>query len=84
MRPTADEAITAANLILQAVRIKTATHIKNEALDLSAATSVKRDIGHAGGWGFGGDASAPIEACGLALLALQNSKRNPNRKARVY
>ena len=83
LRPTSDEAITAANLILQAAREGTATHIENEALDLSAETSVKRDIGRAGGWGFGGDASAPIEACGLALLALQNSKRNPNRKARA-
>ena len=83
MRPTSDEAITAANLILQAARTGTATHIANEALDLSAATSTKRDIGRAGGWGFGGEASAPIEACGLALLALQNSKRNPNRRARV-
>lgn len=84
MRPTADEAITAANLILQAARTGSATHIRNDALDLSASTSIRRDIGRAGGWGFGGDASAPIEACGLALLALQNSKRNPNRKARVF
>ncbi len=83
MRPTADEAITAANLILQAARTGAATHIDNEALDLSAATSTRRPIGRAGGWGFGGDASAPIEACGLALLALQNTKRNPNRKARA-
>lgn len=84
MRPTADEAITAANLMLEAARSGEVTHIANEALDLSAATSTRRAIGHAGGWGFGGDASAPIEACGLALLALQNSKRNPNRKARVH
>ena len=83
MRPTADEAITAANLILQAARTGAATHIDNEALDLSAATSTRRPIGRAGGWGFGGDASAPIEACGLALLALHNTKRNPNRKARA-
>ena len=83
MRPTADEAITAANLILQAAQTGAATHISNEALDLSAATSTRRAIGHAGGWGFGGEASAPIEACGLALLALQNTKRNPNRKARA-
>ncbi len=83
MRPTADEAITAANLILQAARTGTVTHLENEALDLSAATSSRRPIGRLGGWGFGGDASAPIEACGLALLALQNTKRNPNRKARA-
>lgn len=84
MRPSADEAITAANLVLQAARDQTVTHLANEALDLSAATSTRRDIGKAGGWGFGGENSAPIEACGLALLALQNSKRNPKRKARVH
>ena len=84
MRPTADEAITAANMILDAARSGGVMHIDNEALDLSAATSTRRDIGRAGGWGFGGENSAPIEACGLALLALQNSKRNPNRKARVH
>ncbi len=83
-RPTADEAITAANLILQAARDRSVTHVANEALDLSAATATRREIGKAGGWGFGGENSAPIEACGLALLALQNSKRNPNRKARVH
>ena len=83
MRPSTDEAITAANLILEAARTKGVMHVDNEALDLSAATSTKRVIGKAGGWGFGGDDSAPIEACGLALLALQNSKRNPTRKARV-
>ena len=83
MRPSTDEAITAANLILEAARTKGVMHVDNEALDLSAATSTKREIGSAGGWGFGGDDSAPIEACGLALLALQNSKRNPTRKARA-
>ena len=83
MRPTADEAITAANLVLQGARDRTVTHLPNEALDLSAATSTRRDIGRAGGWGFGGENSAPVEACGLAMLALQNSKRNPKRKARV-
>ncbi len=84
LRPTADEATTAANLALQAAQSREVTHIANEALDLSAATSTRRAIGKAGGWGFGGENATPIEACGLALLALQNSKRNPTRKARVY
>lgn len=83
MRATADEATTAANLALEAAQSREVTHIKNEALDLSAATSSRRAIGKAGGWGFDGENATPIEACGLALLALQNSKRNPNRKARV-
>ena len=33
--------------------------------------------------GFGGDNAAPIEAAGLALLALNTSKRKPGMKARV-
>ena len=53
------------------------------ALDLSAATATRREIGRGGGWGFGGENSAPIEAAGLALLGLTTSKRNPKRKAKV-
>ena len=54
-----------------------------KALDLSAATSTRREIGKAGGWGFGGEDSSPIEAAGLAMLGITVSKRNPKRKARV-
>ena len=82
MRPSTDQAVTAANLIYEGTVAGKVTHTASPALDLSAATSPRRAIGSQGGWGFGGDNSAPVEACGLALLALR-SKRNPNRKARV-
>ena len=59
------------------------THIECPALDLSAATATRREIGKGGGWGFGGENSSPIEAAGLALLGLTISKRNPKRKAKV-
>lgn len=44
----------------------------------SAITSIKRPI--AGGWGFGGEDPAPIEACALALYGAKTSKRNPSRE----
>lgn len=49
-----------------------------EALRDSAVTSVRRPI--AGGWGFGGDNSAPIEAAALALWGAKTSRRDPNKK----
>jgi hypothetical protein len=51
---------------------------KQEILSDSATTSIKRPI--AGGWGFGGDNSAPIEACALALFGAKTCKRNPGKK----
>jgi hypothetical protein len=82
-RPTADQAITAANLIYEAAGTGGITHIECPALDLSAATATRREIGKGGGWGFGGENSTPVEAAGLALLGLSLSKRNPKRKAKV-
>ena len=82
LRPTADQAITAA-LICESAGTGGITHIECPALDLSAATATRREIGRGGGWGFGGENSAPIEAAALALLGLTTSKRNPKRKAKV-
>jgi hypothetical protein len=56
-------------------------YAKQTALEESALSSTKRAI--AGGWGFGGENSTPIEACALALWGAKNSKRNPNRKMRI-
>lgn len=47
----------------------------------SAITSIKRPI--SGGWGFGGENSAPIEACALAYWGAKMSKRDPTRKMRI-
>ena len=82
-RPTTDQAITAASLMCEAAGTGGITHVECPALDLSAATATRREIGKGGGWGFGGENSTPIEAAGLALLGLATSKRNPKRKARV-
>lgn len=83
MRPTADQAITAANLVYEAAGTDGLTHVACPALDLSAATATRREIGKGGGWGFGGENSTPIEAAGLAMLGLAASRRNPKRKAKV-
>ena len=54
---------------------------KQDDLNHSAITSVKRNIGR--GFGFGGEDSAPIEACALALWGARTSKRNPQRKMMI-
>lgn len=80
VRPTADQAVSAAAAIYEGVVTRGVTHIADEALEMSALSSTRRPIGSAGGWGWGGTASTPIEACGLALWALRSSKRNPKRR----
>lgn len=82
VRATTDQAVQAASLTLEAVRSRTLTHVADEALDASAETSHRRAIGKDGAWGWGGD-SAPVEAVGLALLALK-SKRDPKRRQVVW
>lgn len=80
------DAISAAAGFSDAVAEARVTHWSDEcqgALDSSALTSHRRRIGSAGGWGFGGDESAPVEACAAALWCLSKTKRNPNRKRRV-
>lgn len=82
IRPTARDVVAAVSTLTDALNEKTVTwYSKQEALRDSAITSTKRPIG--GGWGFGGDDSAPIEACALALWGVKNSKRNPNKKMRI-
>lgn len=82
VRPTARDMVAATSMLCAAVAEKTVTwYAKQEALRESAVTSVKRPIG--GGWGFGGDMSAPIEAAALALWGAKTSKRDPNRRMRI-
>ena len=54
---------------------------EQEELRESAISVTKRPIG--GGWGFGGEDSAPMEACSLALWGAKNSKRDPSKKMRI-
>lgn len=49
----------------------------------SAVTSVRRNIGRDGGWGFGGANPIPIEAAALAVWGVKTSRRDPRRKGLV-
>lgn len=82
IRPTAREIIASVSMLCDSLNEQTITWFRgHDALRESAITSVKRPIG--GGWGFGGEYSAPIEACALALYGVKTSKRDPSRKMRI-
>ena len=82
IRPSSKDVIAAAGGLINALAEKHLTwYAKQEVLNESAVTSVKRQIG--GGWGFGGDNSCPIEAAALALWGVKTSKRDPTRKMRI-
>lgn len=82
IRPSGKDVIAAASQLTNELNEQTVTwYAKQEILSDSATTSVKRPI--AGGWGFGGENSAPIEAAALALWGCRTTKRNPSRKMRI-
>lgn len=82
IRPTARDVVAAAGTLTDALAEQTVTwYAGQEALRESAVTSTKRPIG--GGWGFGGENPAPIEAAALALWGVKTSKRNPGKKMRI-
>ncbi len=79
IRPTSKEVIAAVSLLMDSMNEGHLTWYEPQTmLKDSALSSIKRPI--SGGWGFGGDDSAPIEACALALWGAKTTKRNPNRK----
>lgn len=81
-RPSAREVVAAASTLVTAINERTVTwYDKQPALRESAVNAVKRSL--AGGWAFGGDNSAPVEAAALALWGAQTSKRDPARKMRI-
>lgn len=82
VRPSGREVVAAAGTLSDALAERTVSWYRGqEALRDSAVTSVKRPI--AGGWGFGGDNSPPIEAAALALWGAKTSKRDPSRRMRI-
>lgn len=82
LRPTARDIIASVSGLIDSLNEQTVTWYRGQdALRESAITSVKRPIG--GGWGLGGDYSAPIEACALALYGAKTSKRDPSREMRI-
>ena len=82
IKPTSKEVIAAVGMLTDSINERTLTwYEKQDALNDSAANAVKRPIG--GGWGFGGENSAPIEACALALYGAKTCKRDPSKKMRI-
>lgn len=82
MRPTARDVIASVSTLTDALNEQTVTWFEGqEILRESAVTAVKRPI--AGGWGFGGNNSTPIEAAALALWGVKNTKRDPSKKMRI-
>lgn len=82
IRPGVKDVIAAASLLTNEISEGTVTwYSKQTILRDSALSSTKRAI--SGGWGFGGDDSAPIEAAALALWGCRTSKRDPGRKMKV-
>lgn len=80
--PTAREVVAAASTLTTAVNEQTVTwYDKQPALRESAVGAVKRPL--AGGFAFGGENSAPVEAAALALWGAKTSKRDPKRKQRI-
>ena len=82
IRPSVKDVIAAVGTLTNALNEQEVTWFyQQETLNDSALTSTKRSLG--GGWCFGGDNSAPIEAASLALWGAINSKRNPNKEMRI-
>jgi len=82
IRPKATEVIAAVSLLMDSLNEQTLTwYSGQDSLRDSAISSTKRPI--SGGWGFGGDDSAPIEACALALWGAKTTKRDPSRVMRI-
>lgn len=82
VRPSGRDICAAASTLLDALNEQTVTWYSGQPdLRDSAITAVRRPI--SGGWGFGGDNSAPVEAAALALWGAKTSKRNPDQKMRI-
>ena len=82
IRPSAKDMIAATSTLTNALNEKSVTwYSQQDLLKESAITATKRPVG--GGWCFGGENSAPIEAASLALWGAVNSKRNPNKRMRI-
>jgi len=82
IRPSAKQVIAAVSALTDSLNTRSVTWYQPQAaLRESATTSVKRPI--SGGWGFGGENSAPIEACALAYWGAKTAKRDPNKKMRI-
>lgn len=81
--PSTGDVVSAASMMLNAVREKGVTHYDQPALNAAVENAEKRMIGNAGGFGFKGYDGidvTPLEASSLALWGVMATKRDPSRK----
>lgn len=82
VRPGVKDVIAAVSQLTAEIGERTVTwYGPQEPLRSSALSSVRRPLG--GGWAFGGEDAAPIEAAALALWGCRTSKRDPTREMRI-
>ena len=82
VRPSGRDVVAAAGTLTDALAEKSVSwYAGQEILRESAGTATRRPI--AGGWGFGGENSTPIEAAALALWGAKTSKRDPTRRMKI-
>lgn len=74
-------AISAAAMMLNAVRDAQVTHLDDDELSMSVLGATKRAIGKEG-FGFGGEFPERIDSCALAMWAVRTTKRNPSKRGR--
>ena len=82
IRPSARDVVAAVGCLTDSLNEQTVSwYFGQDDLRDSAITSTKRPI--AGGWGFGGDNSSPIEAASLALWGAKTTKRDPTKVMKI-
>lgn len=82
IRPGVKDVVSAVGLLTNSLNEKSVSwYEKQDALRESAIMSTKRPLG--GGWAFGGENAAPIEAAALALWGAKTAKRDPGKKMRI-
>ena len=81
---SAADATSAATTLLNLVNEKKLSwYAPQSDLRDSAVTSVRRNIGNNGSWGFGGENPTPITAASLAAWGVVTARRDPRRKGLV-
>ncbi len=82
---TASDAIAAASTLRNCVVEGTVAWFGPDGnLGDSALSSPRRAIGSGGGWGFGGDDAAPVEAAALALWGVLNTRRDQRAEQEIW